>query len=207
ANGIALVLVSGSIVFEAIERFESPQPVDTALMSAVAAVGLAGNLVGLWLLRGQLKSLNLRGAFLHILGDALSSVGVLAAALIMSATGWTRLDAAVSLGIAVIIVITSVNLLREVVEVLLEAAPTHIDTDSVRATIVTVAGVDDVHDLHVWSITSGMPALSAHVVVRNLACDADTVLSAIQARLRSEYAIDHSTLQIERRPAADCGCE
>ncbi len=207
ANGVALVVVSGSIVIEAIARWRAPQPVDATLMSAVAALGLAGNLVGIALLRGHLKTLNLRSAFLHLMGDALSSVGVLVAALVMRVTGWPRVDALVSLGIALIIVITSVGLLREVVEVLLEAAPTHIDTDSVRATIGTVAGVDGVHDLHVWSITSGMPALSAHIVVKNTACDADAVLSAIQGRLRDEYAIDHSTLQIERRPAADCGCE
>ncbi|MBI3178142.1 MAG: cation transporter, partial [Deltaproteobacteria bacterium] len=103
ANGVALVVVSGAIVLEAIERWQAPQPVDTTLMSAVAALGLAGNLLALWLLRGHLDSLNLRGAFLHVLGDTLSSVGVVAAALIMTATGWTRLDAVVSLGIALII--------------------------------------------------------------------------------------------------------
>lgn len=205
ANGVALVLVSGSILYEALSRWLHPREVDVPIMAGVAILGLSSNLVGLWLLRGE-RDLNLRGAFLHILGDTLSSVGVVVAAAVIAGTGWTRLDAVVSVLIAVIIVVTSMTLLREVFDVLLESAPRDIDTEKVRHTIGAVAGVDAVHDLHVWSIATGMPALSAHVVVRDPACDHHCVRTAIQERLRGEYAIDHATLQMERSDEADCGC-
>lgn len=205
-NGVALVVVSSSIVYEAIHRFAKPAPVDVGLMSIVAAVGLGANLAGLLLLRGERQNLNVRGAFLHILGDTLSSVGVLVAAGIIALTGWTPLDPILSILIACVIVFTSFGLLREVIDVLLEAAPRGIDTERVRDSIGSVEGVDEVHDLHVWSITSGLPALSAHVVVSDPACDGHAILEAIQERLRSEYAIDHSTLQIERTVDPRCGC-
>jgi cobalt-zinc-cadmium efflux system protein len=204
ANGVALFVVSGSIAYEAVHRWLAPRPVDVGLMSVVAVIGLAGNMVGLWLLRGG-HNLNMRGAFLHVLGDTLSSVGVLVGAGIIALTGWQRVDPAISIGIALIIVLTSVSLLREVVDVLLESAPPGIDTEKVKRTIGTVDGVSEVHDLHVWSITSGMAALSAHVVVSDPARDQHQVLEQIQVRLRREFAIDHSTLQIETRTLEDCG--
>jgi len=206
ANGVALVVVSGSIAYEAVQRWFTPQAVKVELMAAVAAVGLICNLVGLVLLRGQRDNLNVRGAFLHILGDTLSSVGVLAVAGIIAWTGYTRLDPIVSGLIAVVIVVTSVSLLREVLDVLLEAAPSHIDTEAVRGSIKDVGGVVQVHDLHVWSISSGLAALSAHVVVSDPARDPHAVLEAIQRCLREQYAIDHATLQIERCSQEVCGC-
>ncbi len=205
ANSVALVAVSGSILFEAYERWREPVQVHLPTMAAVASLGLGANLLSLWLLGHERPDLNVRAAFLHILGDALSSLGVLAAAGLIAVTGFTRLDALLSVVIAAVIVFTSLRLLREVIEVLLEAAPSGIDTEQVRRTIVGVAGVDHVHDLHVWSIGSGMPALSAHVVVSDPSRDPDSVLAAIQTRLRNEYAIDHSTLQLERTSAAHCG--
>ena len=182
-NGVALVVVSGSIVVEALHRWVAPRPIDTQVMSAVAALGLAANLVGLWLLGGHRNNLNVRGAFLHMLGDAFSSVGVLAAAGVVALTGWGRADAVVSLLIGAVIVVTSFSLLREVVEVLLEATPRGIDTEKVRRCICAVDGVDGVFDLHIWSITSEMPALSAHVVVTDPAADRDALLRAIQHEL------------------------
>jgi cobalt-zinc-cadmium efflux system protein len=205
ANGVALVAVSGSIVYEALQRWNDPTAVDVTTMAAVAALGLGANLVSLWLLGRERSDLNMRAAFLHILGDTLSSVGVLVVAGLIAFTGWVRLDPVLSLGIALVIVVTSFTLLRDVVEVLLEAAPRGIDTEKVRKSIVTVAGVDQVHDLHVWSIASGMAALSAHVVVKDPGQDAHGVLLAIQTRLRQEYAIDHSTLQVERHGEEHCG--
>jgi cobalt-zinc-cadmium efflux system protein len=204
ANGVALVVLSGSIAYEAVQRWLAPDDIDVRVMSAVAAIGLCGNILGLLLLRHE-RGVNLRGAFLHVLGDTLSSVGVLAGAAVIAVTGWTRADAVISIGIAIIIVITSVSLLREVIDVLLEAAPPGIDTEEVRRAIGGIEGVTEVHDLHVWSITSGLHALSAHVVVADPARDQHAVLQAIQLRLRAEYAIDHSTLQIETRAIDDCG--
>jgi cobalt-zinc-cadmium efflux system protein len=205
-NGVALVVLSVSIAWEALERWNSPREIDAVVMSVVATIGLVANLVGLWLLGGHRSNLNVRGAFLHILGDTLSSVGVLVAAGLIALTGWTRLDAIVSLCIAVVIVITSISLLREVIEVLLEAAPKGIDTDEVRRAICDVDGVNGVFDLHIWSITSGMPALSAHVVVSDPAADRDAILMAIHSVLRDRFHIDHSTLQLEAGAHEDCYC-
>jgi cobalt-zinc-cadmium efflux system protein len=206
-NGVALVVVSGSILIEAVERWMMPREVDARVMSGVAVVGLMANLVGLGLLGGHRGNLNVRAAFLHVLTDTLSSVGVLAGAIAIALTGWTRADALISAAIAVAIAAGSFTLLREVVEVLLEAAPRGIDTERVRQTIGDINGVDGVHDLHVWSITSGMPALSAHVTVKDPAFDPHEVLMAIRSRLRELYSIDHSTLQIERNDEGDCsGC-
>jgi cobalt-zinc-cadmium efflux system protein len=205
-NGVALVVISGSIAFEALERWQSPRDIDATVMGAVAGIGLVANLAGLWLLGGHRSNLNVRGAFLHILGDTLSSVGVLVVAGLIALTGWTRLDALVSLGIAVVIVITSFGLLREVVEVLLEAAPRGIDTNRVRRAICGVDGVDGVFDLHIWSITSGLPALSAHVVVSDPRADRDAILITIQRLLRESFAIGHSTLQLEASAHHECYC-
>ena len=206
ANGIALVVVSVTIVYEAAQRWMQPRPVDVTLMSVVAVIGLVSNLFGLWLLRGEHHNLNVRGAFLHMLGDTLSSVGVVAAAAVIAVTGWTRIDALLSFGIAAVIVITSLSLLREVIDVLLEAAPRDIDTAKVRMSIAAIAGVAEVHDLHVWSIASGLPALSAHIVVTDPASDCHEIRVAILDRMRSEYTIDHCTLQMERLSDDGCGC-
>lgn len=204
-NGVALVVVSGSIFYEAAQRWMSPRNVDVKLMAVIAVIGLGANLLGLWLLHTHQENLNVRGAFLHILGDTLSSVGVIVAAVVIAVTGWTRVDALLSLLIAVIIVVTSLSLLREVVDVLLEAAPRNIDTNKVHESIMAVAGVAEVHDLHVWTIASGLPALSAHVVVADASNDCHTIRAAIQDCLRDNYAIDHATLQMERRTDTGCG--
>ncbi|MBI5510449.1 MAG: cation transporter [Deltaproteobacteria bacterium] len=206
ANGVVLVFVSGSILFEAAKRWLSPQPIVTEIMSVVAAVGLVANLVGLVLLRPAHGSLNVRGAFLHILGDTLSSIGVLAGAAVIALTGWTRVDPLLSFMISIVIVWSSFTLLREVVEVLLEAAPRGIDTERVRRLMTSMAGVVSVHDLHVWSITTGLPALSAHVVVADHSQDCDHLRKALQEELKKSFAIDHATLQIEHDQLGGCGC-
>lgn len=204
-NGVALVVVAGSILFEAAERWMAPHEIDARMMSVVAAVGLVANLFGLGLLGGHRGNLNVRAAFLHVLTDTLSSFGVLVGAVVIALTGWTRIDALISIAIAIAIAVGSFALLREVIEVLLEAAPRGINTEKVRRTIGDVSGVDGVHDLHIWSITSGMPALSAHVTVKDPAFDAHEVLTTIQGKLRELYSIDHSTLQIERSDERNCG--
>ena len=206
ANGVALVVVSLMIVGEAYERWVTPRPVDTGIMSLVAAIGLAANVGGLFLLRGHRENLNVRGAFVHILGDTLSSVGVLVGAGVIALTGFARIDPLLSFGISLVIIGSSFSLLHEVVNVLLEAAPRGMDTAEIRRTIAGTAGVDAVHDLHVWSITSGLPALSAHIVVRDGTRNCDAIRRAILASLETRYAIHHVTLQVESADDDHCRC-
>jgi cobalt-zinc-cadmium efflux system protein len=168
-------------------------------MLAIALGGLAVNGVGLWLLReGREGSLNLRGAWLHLLSDALGSGAAIAAALALLVFGWRSADPLASLAIAVLVVRSAWSLLRETVAVLMEGAPAHIDVDRVREAIRAVPGVVSVHDLHVWTISSGLVALSCHV------CSDDSepqtrMLRAVQHRLRDDFAIAHSTIQVEPR--------
>jgi cobalt-zinc-cadmium efflux system protein len=205
-NGMALVGVSGSILIEGIGRLRHPQPVEVLTMIGVASVGLLANLIGLALLGHGHTNLNMRGAFLHIVGDTLSSVGVVVGGAIIYFTGWTRLDALLSIGISLIIVVTSFRLLRDVVDVLLEAAPQGLQTDAVRQALVSLPCVAHVHDLHVWSITHGLPALSAHVVMQQPQDDPHHVLCQVQEMLRKRFAIAHVTLQIERVSQENNGC-
>jgi cobalt-zinc-cadmium efflux system protein len=206
ANGGALVIVSGAIVYEAYNRWVTPAPVNATVMAVIAVIGLFANLAGLFLMRGHRHNLNVRGAFLHVLGDTLSSVGVLVGAGVIALTGWTRIDPLLSVGISGVIIYSSFSLLREVVDVLLEAAPAGIDTEKVRRLIAGTAGVDAVHDLHIWTIASGMPALSVHVVMRDHSTDCDQVRRTIQEAVKTAFAIDHTTLQVEHTADGDCGC-
>ena len=161
------------MLIRAVDRWSDPAHVDTGLMLAVAVVGAVANTIGLLILRGgKDESLNLRGAYLEVLGDLLGSVAVVVAALVIMLTGWTRADSIASLAIVVLILPRAWSLLRDVVDVLLEATPKGVDLDDVREHIREVPGVVDVHDLHAWTITSGVPVLSAHVVVDD-ACIAD----------------------------------
>ncbi len=165
------------------------------------AVGLAANLVSLSLLmRGQKESLNVRGAFLEVAADALGSVTVIVAALVIVTTGWTAADPVASLVIALMIVPRTLRLLRETLDVLLEAAPKGVDMAEVRAHILNTAGVEDVHDLHAWTITSGMPVLSAHVVVSADTLNAighEKMLHELQDCLGGHFDVQHCTFQLE----------
>jgi cobalt-zinc-cadmium efflux system protein len=206
-NSMALVGIAVAIGFEAWERWATPAPVLVGPMMAVAGVGLVANLLSLWLLGGHHHhDLNVRGAFLHILGDTLSSVGVIIGGVIILATGWNRIDAVLSCVIACIIVVGSINLLREVVDVLLESAPQGVDTAAVRAALTDVAGVEQVHDLHIWSITVGMPALSAHIVVASPSDDPYSLRRTLQQTLQTRFGIEHATLQMEASLSEGCGC-
>jgi cobalt-zinc-cadmium efflux system protein len=199
ANGSALVAVALGIGFEALQRLREPAPVDAGPMLAIAAGGLAVNAAGLWLLHdGRDSSLNLRGAWLHLLSDALGSAAAIAAGLAILGFGWLLADPIASLAIAVLVVRSAWSLLRETVAVLMEGAPGHIEVDRVREAIGAVPGVVSVHDLHVWTITSGRVALSCHV------CSDDSepparLLRAVQQRLREGFGIAHSTVQVEPR--------
>jgi cobalt-zinc-cadmium efflux system protein len=199
-NAAALFAVSGYILYEAWRRFQEPPEVQSLPMLAVAAVGLAVNLHGVWLLRrGAGESLNVEGAYLEVLADLLSSLGVLAAGGIMLLTGWWYADPLVSVAIGLFIVPRTWRLLREAVGVLLEGTPPGLDLAQVRAAMAAVPGVRAVHDLHVWSITSGYAAMSGHVQVDAGTSSADRtrLLSDLSALLRERFGIAHPTIQIE----------
>ena len=207
ANGLLLVAVAVYVVVEALRRIGDPPEIGSSVMLAIGAVGLGVNLIGLALLRsGRDESLNVRGAYLEVLGDALGSVAVIAAALVIATTGWTPADTLASFLVAALVLPRAWRLLGEALDVLLEAAPRGVDLEQVRTHMKRVDGVLDVHDLHAWTITSGMPVLSAHVVVTDEALDAGhggRVLDALCACLGSHFDVDHCTFQLEAEQHAD----
>src|SRR5262245_13195935 len=197
-NGSVLVLVSGFLAWSAVRRFLDPPPIHGATMLWVALFGLAGNVASLSLIPGGHENLNIRGARMHILSDALSSAGVVATSLLIAWTGELRLDPFIAGVIAVVICVGAVRLVREAVDVLLEATPAGIALDEVSEAIRAVPGVLEVHDLHVWSITTGLPALSGHVRIdARSATDGDELLTRIKEILRGRFLIEHTTLQVE----------
>ncbi|MPZ62505.1 MAG: cation diffusion facilitator family transporter [Propionibacteriales bacterium] len=200
-NAVLLLGVAVWVVVSAVRRLSEPPEVESGLMLAVAVVGLAANLVGLILLRtGSRESLNLRGAYLEVLGDLLGSLAVIVAAVVIALTGEAAADPLASIAIALLIVPRTWSLLREATEVLLEATPKGVDLDHIRDHVRSVDGVVDVHDLHVWTITSGMPVLSAHVVVSDEALAAagpGPVLDQLALCLSAHFDVDHCTFQIE----------
>ncbi len=199
ANGLALIALAAWIFWSAAQRLRSGQAeVHTTLMIAVAVVGLAANLLAAWLLHGA-ESLNLRGAYLHVLTDSLSSVAVVVGGAVMAALhGLYLLDPLLSIAIGAFVVFSAWRLVRDAVDVLLETVPAGIDLDGVCAAIARCEGVREVHDLHIWTITSGMYALSAHVVVGSDELQHnDRVLSQVKQVLERDFRIAHSTIQIE----------
>ena len=201
-NGAALIAISLGIAVEAYQRLRAPSEVHAGLLLGVAAVGLAANAAGAVILhRGHHHSLNQRGAYLHILGDLLGSAGALAAGVIVLATGWTRADPLISVLISVLILGSAWRLVKESTDILLEAAPAHIALADVHDRVASVAGVTSVHDLHVWTVTSGVIAMSCHLVVQNPG-DNQRVLEAVQERLGT-MGIKHVTVQMERDPTCD----
>jgi cobalt-zinc-cadmium efflux system protein len=195
-NGAALFGLAGWVVVEAIGRISDPQPIETGLFMVVAAVGLVVNLVSLRVLHGARHgSLNVRGAYLHVLGDALGSVAALAAAVTIRFTGWTVADPIVSIALSLLILVGAWRLLRESTDILLEAVPAHISMEDVRGRMMEVSGVLAVHDLHVWSVTSGVVAMSGHAVVPELASHPVALASLKQAV--AGLGIGHATIQLE----------
>jgi cobalt-zinc-cadmium efflux system protein len=202
-NGVALVVMALLIFYQAYERWHDPRPVESNLMIVVAVGGLLVNLACAWLLHGDHHDdLNLHGAWLHIMGDALGSVGAIIAGVLMSAYGWYRADALFSAGIALLIVWSSWHLIRESTNVLLEGTPAHINLASVEEAIRTTAGVEGVHDLHVWTITSGRDALSAHVVHAHTVVQPE-LLKELRVKLHDRFGVDHLTLQMETEDFED----
>ena len=196
-NGAALLAISIGVAIEALHRLRDPAPVQGALLAAVAGLGLVANVAGATLLHsGHNHSLNERGAYLHLLSDALGSGGALAAGAIILATGWVAADPLTSILISLLILASAWRLVKESADVLLEAAPAHIALSEVHDRIATVPGVASVHDLHVWTVTSGIIAMSGHLVVQNPG-DNQRVLEAVQDRL-GDMGIGHVTVQMER---------
>ncbi|MFJ7772096.1 cation diffusion facilitator family transporter [Streptomyces sp. NPDC097107] len=201
ANCLLLLGVGGYVLYEAIERFITPAGTAGGLTVVFGAIGLVANMVSLTLLmRGQKESLNVRGAFLEVAADALGSLAVIVSALVILATGWQPADPIASLVIGLMIVPRTWRLLRETLDVLLEAAPKGVDIAEVRAHILALNGVEDVHDLHAWTITSGMPVLSAHVVVSGEALSTighEKMLHELQGCLGDHFDVEHCTFQLE----------
>jgi len=196
-NGLTLVIVSGWIVWEAVQRFRDPPEILAGWMLAVAFAGLAVNAVSAAILmRSERESLNVEAALRHVLADLLGSVGVIVAAVVILLTGWTVVDPLVSLAIALLIVASAWSVLRDSAAILMEETPSGIDADAVARAIVSVAGVTSVHDLHVWRITSGFDALAAHVLVGR-GEDCHGLRREIELRLESEFDITHTTLQVD----------
>jgi cobalt-zinc-cadmium efflux system protein len=201
-NGAALFGIATWVVVEAVQRIQQPQPIRTGLFLTVAALGLVVNLVSLRVLHGSRHgSLNVRGAYLHVLGDAFGSVGALAAAGIIALTGWTLADPIMSIVLSLLILVGALRLLRESTDILLESVPGHVSVAEVQRRMLAVPGVSAVHDLHVWTVTTGMVAMSGHAVVPDLGSHPG-VLEGIRAEL-GRLGIGHVTIQLE---VAD-GCE
>lgn len=197
ANGVALVLISGYIVWEAWSRLQSPPEIRFGLMGAVATGGLAVNIIGAWILHsGQNENLNIRAAYLHVLGDLLGSIGAIVAAVLIGLFGWAWADPLASVVIAVIIVFSSVRLILASAHVLMEGAPSHIPTGEVRACLESLDGVAGVHDLHLWSLSEGSAILTAHLVSDH-SVQPGTVLRTATRTLEERFGIRHATLQVE----------
>lgn len=200
-NGVILTVVGVGVIVEGIRRLQHPEAVESGLMLVVGVVGLVANLVALRLLSpGKGESLNVRGAYLEVLGDLLGSVAVIAAALVIRFTGWERADAVASIAIGVLIVPRALSLLRDVARVLLEGAPLELEVAAVREHLEKTPGVVAVHDLHAWTITSGVPVLSVHVVIDDDEASAAglcRLLDAFAACLEGHFDVEHSTIQLE----------
>jgi cobalt-zinc-cadmium efflux system protein len=206
ANGSVLVAISLVIFWEAAQRLRHPEPVQGPLMMALAGGGLVVNLAMLWLLAGGREhSLNVRAAWLHVMSDTLGSLQTLAAGFLIWKLGWTWADPVASILIGVLLIFSSWNVLKEAVGVLMEGAPPHLDVDRVRETLLATPGVEGVHDLHLWTLTSGREALSGHVVIGS-GEDPSLILAALRAALHQRFGIDHLTLQLEPRGFEEQGC-
>jgi cobalt-zinc-cadmium efflux system protein len=196
-NGALLIAITIWIVVAAVGRLHAPHAIRSGLMLAVAAVGLAANLWAVRMLhRARHENLNTRAAYLHILGDTLGSVGAMAAAGIILLTGWLAADALISMGIAALILVSAVRLVSESVDILLEATPRHVSLPELRVAIGAVPGVTDVHDLHVWTLSNGIVAMSGHATVPDPAGQ-QAALVEICRRVRA-FGIQHVTVQLER---------
>ena len=195
-NGVALVVICLLIAWEAWERFQEPAEISSGLMAVIATGGLVVNLLAARILHGSAGGLNVRAAYLHVLGDLMGSLGALTAAGLIAAFGWTWADPAASLLICMVILLSTTRLLLDSLNVLLEGAPAHLETEEIYRCLAGTAGVDEVHDLHVWSLAGGTPLLTAHLVADHSVAATEVLRQAGQT-LRERFGITHTTLQVE----------
>jgi cobalt-zinc-cadmium efflux system protein len=206
ANGLGLAVVAVFISVHAIERLMAPRDVAGGGVMVVAAGGLIINLASLWILEaGRGESLNVRGAWLHIVSDTLASVGVILAGLGIWAFGWVWLDPTVSIIVSVLVLLSAWHLIREALDVLMETVPGHLDPEAIRASLLAVPGVSALHCLHVWTIGSGEISLSSHLVV-DPTQEPERLLQDVRGRLTDRFQIEHTTIQIEISEGDDNGC-
>lgn len=197
-NGIVLCLIVIWIVVEASRRIQAPPPVRSVGMTAVAAVGLAVNVMCALLLRpSQEAGLGLRAAFLHVLVDLVGSVGAMVAGAVMLVTGWYAVDSIMAVVIAVLVLVGAWSVVREAVDILMESVPAHVDVDRLRADLESISGTQRLHDLHVWTLTTGQYAFSAHAVIDG-SVDGELVLQEMRRVLGARFHINHVTIQLER---------
>jgi cobalt-zinc-cadmium efflux system protein len=210
-SGVGIWAIAAWLVYESIERLAEPPEVHGQMVSAIAFIGLMANLISIRLLhKAQGENLNVRAAYLHVAADALGSIGALVAGLVLWFTGWRPIDPIITLAMAALMVFSSWNLVRESMAILLESTPAHVDLGKVVHALKEVKGILDVHDLHVWSLSSGRTAMSAHVVAE---AGVETGVLLVQATqiLDEQFGLHHTTLQFEQpdaRPSEHCeDCE
>jgi cobalt-zinc-cadmium efflux system protein len=198
-NGTILILLTLFIFYEAYQRLVSPPEIEAPVMLGVAFIGLIGNVIGIFMLREVSKgSLNIKAAFWHIIGDTISSVGVIVAAGIILFTGWRSADSIISILIGCIILWGSIGLVRESIDVLMESVPRNINVDEVTRNIKNVPGVTDVHDIHVWTITSGVYSMSAHIQIKDrTVSQSEALVKEVNDAMVDKFNISHTTLQLE----------
>lgn len=202
-NAVVLILISLYILYEAYERFKNPPEVESAAMLGVAAIGLVVNIVGMYILRaGSKESLNMKGAYFEVLSDMLTSIGVIIAGIIMLTTGWYYADPIISAGIGLFILPRTWALLKDAVGVLIEGTPADVDLPKLRESLEKIEGVTDIHDLHVWSLTSGVNAMSVHAVITG-DDQHDAVLTRVHEHATKNFKISHVTVQTECRGFAE----
>ena len=206
-NAVTLIVIALAIVWEAAQRFQHPEKVEPLVMFLAAGIGIAINLFIGFRLQKEGDNLNVRAAALHVFGDVGASVAVIVAALVILLTGWYPIDPILSIGIAVLIAVGAWRILRETTDILLEAVPKDISLSEMVRDMMRVPGVQDVHDLHVWGITSGMNALSCHASIADLPpSESAFILQALEAMLREKYRIGHTTIQFESHAHKDAYC-
>jgi cobalt-zinc-cadmium efflux system protein len=206
-NAVTLIVIAFAILLEAIQRFQHPEPVQPLIMFLAAGIGIVVNLyIGFGLMR-EANNLNVRAAMLHVFGDVGASVGVIVAGIIILLTGWTFVDPLLSVGIAVLIAVGAWRILRETTDILMEAVPRGLSMPNLVKDMKSVEGVLDVHDLHVWSITSNMYALSCHALISDLpTSDSSAILKSLNTMLSEKYHIGHATIQFECDPHQGIYC-
>jgi cobalt-zinc-cadmium efflux system protein len=206
ANGVALTLVAAYIFYEAYQRFHNAPTVNTPIMLGVAVIGLAANLNTVYLLhRARHNNLNVRAAFFHAFGDSMSSVGVIAGGIIIAITGWKIVDPIIAILIGIIILWGALNLVRESADILMETVPKQMPLDKVTEVVKGVKGVVELHDVHIWTITSGIYALSTHILIEDqMLSHTSEIIAEINRELEQKFNITHTTFQLECEKCDNC---